>query len=154
MCAYIYIYIYICIYIYIYIWGWSLHASPFLAYSMLKKVFSPAREYMFWITGALMQAKLPFRNMTWMLIVKLELSCRREHQAHIMLKMIKHVWKQEGDKEGTLSQAPAEQDSRDFFKRDKNGTRGGQEEDTRGSCYQKKLLTESCYKKKLMTKLL
>ena len=46
-----------------------------------------------------------------MLIVKLELSCRREHQAHIMLKMIKPMWKQEGDKEPrTLSQAPAEQD--------------------------------------------
>ena len=48
-----------------------------------------------------------------------------------MLKII--TLKQEGDKEGTLSQAPAEQDSRDFFKGDKRGTTGGQEGDKRGT---------------------
>ena len=75
--------IHVCIYIYIYIWERSTVRSPYLAHSMLKKVFSPAREYMFWITCALMQARTPFHNMTWLLIVKLELSCRREHEAHI-----------------------------------------------------------------------
>ena len=41
-------YIYIYTYIYIYIYMRKVSACvPFLAYSMLKKVFSPAREYMF-----------------------------------------------------------------------------------------------------------
>ena len=86
---YIYIYIYISIYIciYIYIWGWQPVVPPLLAYSMLKKVFSPAREYMFWTTGALMQARTPFRNMTWLSIVKLVLSCRREHHTHVWYHM-------------------------------------------------------------------
>ena len=47
---YIYIYVYIYIYIYIYIYfleGGTLWCRDFLAYSMLKKVFSPAREYTF-----------------------------------------------------------------------------------------------------------
>ena len=80
---YIYIYIYIHIYIYIYIWGWHAVVPRFLAHSMLKKVFSPAREYTFWTTGALMQARTPVHNMTWLLIVKLVLSCRREHHTHV-----------------------------------------------------------------------
>ena len=46
MCIYIYIYTYIYIYIYIYISrGWHPVVPPCLAYSMLKKVLSPAREY-------------------------------------------------------------------------------------------------------------
>ena len=50
-----YIHVYIYIYIYIYISrGWPPVVPRFLAYYMMKKVFSPAREYMFWKTGALM----------------------------------------------------------------------------------------------------
>ena len=43
---YVYIYICMCIYIYIYIYMWSLYRAPCVAYSMLKQVFSPARENM------------------------------------------------------------------------------------------------------------
>ena len=44
---YIYIYIHVYLYLFIYIRGWHPVAPPILAYSMLKKVLSPAREYMF-----------------------------------------------------------------------------------------------------------
>ena len=66
VCMYIYIYLSLSLYIYIYIYileGGHLWCPDF-AYYMMKKVFSPAREYMFWTTGALMQARTPFHNIT------------------------------------------------------------------------------------------
>ena len=50
VCVYVCVYKYICIYIYIYIHisrGWQPGVPRFVAYSMMKKVLSPAREYMF-----------------------------------------------------------------------------------------------------------
>ena len=81
ICIYIYIYIYV--YLHIYIWGWHPVVPRFVACSMLKKVFSPAREYIFWKAGALMQARTPFHNMTWLFIANVVLSCRREHHTHV-----------------------------------------------------------------------
>ena len=44
---YVYTYTYIYIYIYIYMRERTLVGTPCLAYSTLKKVLPPAREYMF-----------------------------------------------------------------------------------------------------------
>ena len=56
-------YVFIYIYIYIYTRGWQPVVPRFLAYSMMTKVLSPAREYIFRRTGALVQARTPFHNM-------------------------------------------------------------------------------------------
>ena len=57
MYIYIYIYIYTYIYIYIYIWQKPAVVTPFLAYVMLKKMFSPARD-------------APFQKLCWFITGK------------------------------------------------------------------------------------
>ena len=78
--------IYIYIYIYIYEAG-SLWCPRFWHILCWKRYSHLHESTCFENTGALMQARTPFRNMTWLLIVKLVLSCRREHHTHVWCHM-------------------------------------------------------------------